>query len=73
MTDGALREVVHHRAVSKQYTELDPNNHAQYRHCRKATLTSLVLLRNLGVNRRRGPNNPPKIVDFEETCALPNQ
>jgi hypothetical protein len=60
-------------ASDSQYTDSDPNNNAQYRHYRKATLTSLVRLRNLGVNRGQGPNKPPKIVDFEETCALPNQ
>jgi prepilin-type N-terminal cleavage/methylation domain-containing protein len=60
-------------APDSQYTDPDPNNSAQYRHYRKATLTSLVHLRNLGINRGQGPNNPPKMVDFEETCALPHQ
>ena len=60
-------------APDAQYTDPDPNNSAQYRHYRKATLTSLVHLRNLGINRGQGPNNPPKMVDFEETCALPHQ
>ena len=60
-------------APDAQYTDPDPNNSAQYRHYRKATFTSLVHLRNLGINRGQGPNNPPKMVDFEETCALPHQ
>jgi type IV pilus assembly protein PilW len=60
-------------APDSQYTDPDPNNSAQYRHYRKATLTSLVHLRNLGINRGQDPNNPPKMVDFEETCALPHQ
>lgn len=60
-------------APDSQYTDPDPHNSAQYRHYRKATLTSLVHLRNLGINRGQGPNNPPKMVDFEETCALPHQ
>ena len=61
-----------HNSESK-YIDPDPHNSAQYRHYRKATLTSLVRLRNLGINRGQGPNNAPKIVDFEETCALPHQ
>jgi hypothetical protein len=60
-------------APDSKDTDPDPNNSAQYRHYRKATLTSLVRLRNLGINRGQGPNNVPKIVDFEETCALPHQ
>ena len=60
-------------APDSKYTDPDPNNSAQYRHYRKATLTSLVHLRNLGINRGQGPNTPPKIVDFAETCVLPHQ
>jgi hypothetical protein len=60
-------------APDAKYRDPDPNSNAQYRHYRKATLTSLVRLRNLGINRGQGPNNAPKIVDFEETCALPHQ
>jgi hypothetical protein len=60
-------------APDSQYTDSDPNNSTQYRHYRKATLTALVRPRNLGINRGQGPNKPPKIVDFEETCALPHQ
>jgi type IV pilus assembly protein PilW len=57
-------------APDAKYRDPDPNNSAQYRHYRKATLTSLVRLRNLGINRGQGPNNAPRIVDFEETCVL---
>jgi len=60
-------------ASDSQYIDSEPHNNSQYRHYRKATLTSLVHLRNLGVNRGQGPHNAPKIVDFEETCALPNR
>jgi hypothetical protein len=60
-------------APDAKYRDPDPTNSVQYRHYRKATLTSLVRLRNLGINRGQGPNNAPKIVDFEETCALPHQ
>ena len=60
-------------APDSTYADPDPNNSAQYRHYHKTTLTSLVHLRNLGINRGQGLNNPPKIVDFEETCALPHQ
>jgi hypothetical protein len=60
-------------APDSQYTDPDPNSNARYRHYRKATLTSLVHLRNLGINRGQGPNTPPKTVDFAETCALPHQ
>jgi type IV pilus assembly protein PilW len=60
-------------APDTKYIDPDPHNGAQYRHYRKAILTSLVRLRNLGLNRGQGPNNGPKIVDFEETCALPQQ
>ena len=60
-------------APDSKYIDPDPNNSAQYRHYRKATLTSRVRLRNLGINRGQGPNKAPKIVDFEETCALPHQ
>jgi len=60
-------------APDAKYIDPDPNNSAQYRHYRKATLTSLVRMRNLGMNRGQGPNNTPRIVDFEETCVLPHQ
>jgi type IV pilus assembly protein PilW len=59
-------------APDAKYLDPDPHTSAQYRHYRKATLTSLVRLRNLGINRGQGPNNTPRIVDFEETCALPH-
>jgi type II secretory pathway component PulJ len=61
-------------AADAQYTDPDPNHSARYRHYRKATLTSLVRLRNLGLNRGEEVNtNRPKVVDFQETCALPRQ
>jgi prepilin-type N-terminal cleavage/methylation domain-containing protein len=60
-------------APDSKYIDPGPHTSAQYRHYRKATLTSLVRLRNIGMNRGQGPNNAPKIVDFEETCALPPQ
>ena len=53
------------------YTDQNSNNNSQYKqytHYRKATLTSFVRFRNLGVNRGKDANGQPKILDFDETC-----
>jgi type IV pilus assembly protein PilW len=52
------------------YTDTNHNYSAQYQHYRKATLTSVIRLRNLGLNRGQGPNDPPLAVDFGDSCAL---
>src|SRR5262245_41131533 len=60
-------------AADATYRDTNPNYSAQYQHYRKATLTSFIRLRNLGINRGQGPNDPPMTVDFREACVLPNQ
>ena len=54
-------------ASDPNYTDPDANSSSLFKKYHKATLTSFVRLRNLGVDR----GNPPKIVDFDEICALP--
>jgi type IV pilus assembly protein PilW len=54
-------------APDPNYTDADSNSNALFKKYRKAPLTAFVRLRNLGVDR----GNPPKIVDFDEICALP--
>jgi type IV pilus assembly protein PilW len=58
-------------AADPTYRDTNGNYSAQYQHYRKATLTSVIRLRNLGINRGQGPNDPPMTVDFKETCELP--
>ena len=58
-------------AADPTYKDTNGNYSAQYQHYRKATLTSIIRLRNLGINRGQGPNDPPMTVDFRETCVLP--
>jgi type IV pilus assembly protein PilW len=56
------------------YRDTNPNYSAQYQHYRKATFTSVIRLRNLGLNRGQGPNDPPMVVDvMGTTCKLPSQ
>ena len=55
-------------AADPTYRDTNHNYSAQYQHYRKATLTSVIRLRNLGLNRGQGPNDPPMVVDFGETC-----
>lgn len=54
-------------ASDPQYSDPDPQGNPAYRHYHKATLTSLVQMRNLGVNRG-GPQTSP--VFFHSPCAL---
>ncbi|MBM3222640.1 MAG: prepilin-type N-terminal cleavage/methylation domain-containing protein [Candidatus Tectomicrobia bacterium] len=58
-------------APDASYIDRDTNQHPAFEHYRKATLTSVIRLRNLGLNLGQTPTSPPKIVDFAETCALP--
>jgi len=58
-------------AADPTYRDTNHNYSAQYQHYRKATLTSVIRLRNLGINRGQGPNDPPMVVDFGETCVIP--
>lgn len=53
------------------YTDPDPNQSPTFVHYRKATLTSLVRLRNLGMNLGGGPGVAAEKVDFDQPCALP--
>jgi type IV pilus assembly protein PilW len=60
-------------AADATYRDTNRNYSAQYQHYRKATLTSVIRLRNLGINRGQGPQDPPMAVDFREACVLPHQ
>lgn len=55
-------------AADPTYRDTNRNYSAQYQHYRKATLTSVIRLRNLGINRGQGPHDPPIVVDFREPC-----
>jgi type IV pilus assembly protein PilW len=59
-------------ATDAKYRDTNRNYSAQYQHYRKATLTSFIRLRNLGINRGQSPTDPPVTVDFREACVLPN-
>ena len=54
-------------APDPHYTDADSKSNALFKKYHKATLSSFVRLRNLGVDR----GHPPQRVDFDETCALP--
>jgi type IV pilus assembly protein PilW len=57
-------------APDSHYTDQDPNNNKLYKnytHYRKATITSLVRLRNLGVDRGN------KTFDLDPQCNVPPQ
>jgi type IV pilus assembly protein PilW len=59
-------------AADPTYRDTNHNYSAQYQHYRKATLTSVIRLRNLGLNRGQGPHDPPMVVsNIMGPCTLP--
>lgn len=54
-------------APDPHYTDPDPTQNPAYKHYRKATLGSLVHLRNLGVQRGG------RAIDLDDPCPLPRQ
>lgn len=58
-------------AANPDYNDPDPNQNPFFRHYHKATLTSMVRLRNLGIALSDAPGLPSQPIDFDQTCALP--